>query len=182
MDLDLTFPALPDGRYDAVIEAIDLKRYTTVLLCIRYRIPHKGRDFPVWEELAIDAPASSPSYARTAQGKGRIFEILSAFGEPPPPRIFAPDLEDTLVGREVHISHSQQAERDIRRPDSDRGPRQGPQSCSPANRMNARIRFGTHARAILVNGWSSIIPVRRKIPVVTDWVGFGTAHPSSDQI
>ena len=104
MDLDLTFPALPDGRYDAAIDAIDLKRYATVLLCICYRVPHKGRDFLVWEELAIDAPASSPSYARTAQGKGRIFEILSAFGEPPPPKIFAPDLEDTLVGREVHIA------------------------------------------------------------------------------
>ena len=90
MDIDLTFPALPDGRYDAVIEAIEIKRYTTVLLCIRYRIPHKGRDFRVWEELAIDAPVSSPSYARTAQGKSRIHEILSAFGEQPPPRINRP--------------------------------------------------------------------------------------------
>ena len=71
MDLDLTFPSLPDGRYDVVIHAIDLKRYTTVLLCICYRIPFKGRDFFVWEELAIDAPASSPGYSRTAQGKGR---------------------------------------------------------------------------------------------------------------
>jgi hypothetical protein len=104
VDFDLTFPSLPDGRYDAVIYAIDLKRYTTVLLCIGYRIPHKGCDFFVWEELAIDAPASSPSYSRTAQGKGRIHEILSAFGEPPPPKIFAPDLEDALVGRELHIS------------------------------------------------------------------------------
>jgi hypothetical protein len=104
VDVELTFPALPDGRYDAAIHAIDLKRYATVLLCICYRIPHKGRDFFVWEELAIDAPVSSPGYARTAQGKGRIVEILSAFGEQPPVRIFAPDLEDTLVGREVHIA------------------------------------------------------------------------------
>ena len=104
MDIDLTHPALPDGRYDAVIHAIDLKRYTTVLLCICYRILYKGRDFFVWEELAIDAPASSPGYSRTAQGKGRIHQILSAFGEKPPPKIFAPDLEDSLVGREVHIA------------------------------------------------------------------------------
>jgi hypothetical protein len=104
VDIDLTFPSLPEGRYDAVIEAIELKRYSTVLLCIGYRVPHKGRDYPVWEELPIAAPASSPSYSRTAIGKGRIYEILIAFGEQPPPKIFAPDLEDVLVGREVHVS------------------------------------------------------------------------------
>jgi hypothetical protein len=104
MDIDLTHPSLPAGRYDARIEGIDLKRYTTVLLCISYRIPYQGRDHYVWEELAIDAPANSPAYSRTAEGKGRVFEILTAFGEKPPPKIFAPDLEDALVGREVHIS------------------------------------------------------------------------------
>ena len=103
-DIDLTFPILPDGRYDAAIEAIDLKLYTTVLLCIGYRIPYRGKDCRVWEELPVDAPAKSPSYARTAQGKSRIFEILSAFGEQPPPKIFAPDLEDALLGREVHVA------------------------------------------------------------------------------
>jgi hypothetical protein len=103
MDIDLTHPSLPAGRYDARIEAIDLKRYCTVLLCIHYRVPYQGRDYSVWEELAIDAPANSPGYARTAEGKGRVFEILTAFGEKPPPKIFAPDIEDALVGREVHI-------------------------------------------------------------------------------
>jgi hypothetical protein len=103
MDIDLTHPSLPAGRYDARIEALDLKRYSTVLLCLCYRVPYQGRDYFVWEELAIDAPRNSPSYSRTAEGKGRIYEILAAFGEKPPPTIFAPDLEDVLVGREVHI-------------------------------------------------------------------------------
>jgi hypothetical protein len=103
MDLDLTHPSLPAGRYDARIDAIDLKRYTTVLLCIGYRIPYQGRDHFVWEELAIDAPRNSAAYSRTAEGKSRIFEILSAFGEKPPPEIFVPDLEDVLIGREVHV-------------------------------------------------------------------------------
>lgn len=46
----------------------------------------------------------------------------------------------------------------------------------------ARIRFGSHARALLANGWASIIPVRGKFPVVTNWAVFGTAHPSPEQI
>jgi hypothetical protein len=104
MDLDLSHPSLPPGRYDARIEVLELKRYTTVLLCLLYRIPYQGRDHYVWEELAIDAPKSSPGYARTVEGKGRIHEIFVAFDEEPPPKIFAPDLEDLLLGREVHIN------------------------------------------------------------------------------
>ena len=103
MDLDLTPPSLPAGRYDARIEKLELKRYTTVLLCLCYRVPYQGRDHYVWEELAIDAPRDSPAYSRTVEGKGRIHEILTAFGETPPAKIFVPDLEDALLGREVHI-------------------------------------------------------------------------------
>jgi hypothetical protein len=104
VEIDLTHQTLPEGRYDAVISSISLKRYNTVLLCIGYRVPYRGRDVHVWEELAIDAPVTSPGYARTAEGKSRIFEILTAFGERPPASIHAPDLDDALVGREVHIS------------------------------------------------------------------------------
>jgi hypothetical protein len=104
MDFDLTHPSPPAGRYDARIEGLELKRYTTVFLCLCYRIPYQGRDHYVWEELAIDAPRNSSAFARTAEGKSRIHEILTAFGEKPPTKIFAPDLEDVLVGREVHIS------------------------------------------------------------------------------
>ena len=46
----------------------------------------------------------------------------------------------------------------------------------------ARIRFGTHARAILMNGWRSIIPIRGKRPVVPDWPSFGTDYPTPEQI
>jgi Bifunctional DNA primase/polymerase, N-terminal len=44
------------------------------------------------------------------------------------------------------------------------------------------IRFGTHARAILMNGWRSIIPVKGKAPAVLDWASFGTTYPTSEQI
>jgi hypothetical protein len=104
MDFDLTHPSLPAGQYDARIEKLDLKRYSTILLCLGYRVPYQGRDYFVWEELPLDAPKSSPGYARTAEGKGRIHEIFVAFNERAPPKIFAPDLEDFLVGREVHIA------------------------------------------------------------------------------
>ena len=39
-----------------------------------------------------------------------------------------------------------------------------------------------HARAILMNGWRSIIPVRGKRPDVPDWPSFGTAYPTPEQI
>jgi hypothetical protein len=104
MEIDLIHQTLPADRYDARIEGIDLKLYSTVLLCIHYRVPYRGKDHHVWEELPIDAPVNSPGYARTAQGKSRIFEILSAYGEQPPASIKVPDLEDALVGREVYIS------------------------------------------------------------------------------
>jgi hypothetical protein len=103
-DIDLTHKTLPEGKYDARVEGVDLKLYSTVLLCIHYRVSYRGCDYHLWEELPIDAPISSPGYARTAQGKSRIHEILSAYGEQPPASIKAPDLSDALVGREVHIS------------------------------------------------------------------------------
>ena len=103
-NIDLTHKTLPEGKHDARIEGVDLKLYSTVLLCIHYRVPYRGCDYHLWDELPIDAPVNSPGYARTAQGKTRIHEILSAYREQPPASIKAPDLGDALVGREVHIS------------------------------------------------------------------------------
>jgi hypothetical protein len=45
-----------------------------------------------------------------------------------------------------------------------------------------RIRFGTHARAIFMNGWASIIPVRGKVPDVLNWASYGAGPPSNQQI
>lgn len=103
MEYDLTHPTLPGGRYDAQIDAVEFKFAHPRLMCIGYRVPFKGRDHYVWDESAIAAPAKSPSYSRTAEGKARVHQILSAFGEKPPPSLIEEDLEETLVGREVHI-------------------------------------------------------------------------------
>jgi hypothetical protein len=104
-DIDLTHRTLPEGRHDAVIIGVELRKgYIPVLLCISYRVPHKGEDFYVHEQLAIDAPKNSPRYDSTGEGKFRLFEIFAAFGDKPPPTISEPDLEDALIGREVYIS------------------------------------------------------------------------------
>jgi hypothetical protein len=53
--------------------------------------------------LPIQAPRNSAGYARSAEGKARLYEIFTAFGECAPERIHPLDLEQALVGREVCI-------------------------------------------------------------------------------
>jgi hypothetical protein len=102
-DIDLTHPKLPDGRYDAQIDAVEFKFYDPKLICIGFRVPFKGVSFYVWDEQPIAASPKSASYPRIAQGKYRVHQILDAFGEKPPPTASELDLEETLVGREVLI-------------------------------------------------------------------------------
>jgi hypothetical protein len=46
-----------------------------------------------------------------------------------------------------------------------------------------RIRFGTHARVLRANGWSSIIPVKpNKAPVIAGWSVHGLTPPSDQLI
>jgi hypothetical protein len=103
-DLDLTYPELPAGVYDAEIVQISL-RYSSYAtrLGISYRVPYRDGDHFIWEDLPIQAPRNSAGYARTAEGKARLHEIFSAFGERPPERVHPLDLEQALVGREVCI-------------------------------------------------------------------------------
>jgi hypothetical protein len=103
-DLDLTHPELPPGVYDAEIVQISLRpsSYAT-RLGISYRVSYRDGDHFIWEELPIQAPRKSAGYARTAEGKARLYQIFTAFGEAPPERIHPLDLEQALVGREVCI-------------------------------------------------------------------------------
>ena len=50
-----------------------------------------------------------------------------------------------------------------------------PQAQAPA-------RFGSHARAIMDNGWRSIIPVNGKVPLVEGWQAFGAAPPDDRRL
>jgi hypothetical protein len=102
-EYDLTQLILDPGKYDAQIDAVDFKFNNPRLICIGFRIPSKGVDYYVWDELPFSAPVNSPNYSRTAEGKYRVFQILSAFNEKPPPKILEFDLEELLVGREVYL-------------------------------------------------------------------------------
>ena len=103
-DLDLTHPELPPGVYDAEIVQISLRHssYAT-RLGISYRVPYRDDDHFIWEDLPVQAPRNSAGYARSAEGKARLYEIFTAFGECAPERIHPLDLEQALVGREVCI-------------------------------------------------------------------------------
>jgi hypothetical protein len=43
-------------------------------------------------------------------------------------------------------------------------------------------RFGSHVRAIVNNGWRSIIPVNGKVPLVEGWQAFGAAPPDDRRL
>ena len=103
-DLDLTHPELPAGVYDAEIVQTSLRQtsYAT-RLGISYRVPYRDGDHFLWDELPIQAPRKSVGYARTAEGKARLYQIFTAFGERAPERIHPLDLEQALIGREVCI-------------------------------------------------------------------------------
>ena len=181
-DIDLTLQTLPASNYDARVDGIALKRYETVLLCIRYRVPYRSRDFYVWEELPIDAPVISPGYARTALGKSRIFEILSAYGEKPPPSVGL-DLEDALVGREVHISTRNRQTGTYAVPmvsavlGRARNPVPPPVEFVPTASASGRMR------ASFANGWMSLIPVKPdKAPAIAGWSAHGLTPPSDQLI
>jgi hypothetical protein len=103
-DLDLTHSELPAGVYDAEIVQTSL-RYSSYAtrLGISYRVPYRDGDHFIWEDFPIQAPRNSAGYARTAEGKARLYEIFAAFGERPPERVHPLDLDQALVGREVCI-------------------------------------------------------------------------------
>ncbi len=102
-DIDLRHPLLPEDRYDAVIEKIELKFGTTIFLGICYRIPFRGEDFHVWDDLALAAPNDSQGYARTVEGKARLRQIFFACGEQLPHKINRLDIDDALIGRELFV-------------------------------------------------------------------------------
>jgi hypothetical protein len=103
MPIDLEWDALPPGVYDAVVHEVDFKFASAVGIVIDYRIPQHGRDYYVGEWLTLDAPKDSPMYNETAQGKGRIGQILAAYGEKPPTKLEPAEIIAALTGKALSI-------------------------------------------------------------------------------
>jgi hypothetical protein len=103
MSIDLSWDVLPPGVYDAVVHEVDFKFGSTVGIVIDYRIRHNGRDYHVGEWLTLDAPQDSPLYNDTAQGKGRILQILTAHGEKPPTKPKQTEIIAALTGKALRI-------------------------------------------------------------------------------
>ena len=80
----------------------DLAR--SLSLVITYCVPHKGEEHFLDDWLTLDAPKSSSSYQRTAEGKGRVKQILSAYDEQMPDNIEPRELIAALEGRAVRIA------------------------------------------------------------------------------
>jgi hypothetical protein len=104
MSIDLEWDALPPGVYDAVVHEVDFKFSSAVGIVIDYKIPQHGRDYYVGEWLTLDAPKDSPVYNETAQGKGRIRQILAAYGEKPPTKLEPAEIIAALTGKSLRIA------------------------------------------------------------------------------
>jgi hypothetical protein len=104
MSIGLEWDALPPGVYDAVVHEVDFKFASAVGIVIDYRIPQHGRDYYVGEWLTLDAPKDSPLYNETAQGKGRIGQILAAYGEKTPTKLEPAEIIAALTGKALRIA------------------------------------------------------------------------------
>ena len=103
MSINLEWDAIPAGVYDAVIHEVDFRFGSTVGIVIDYRIRHTERDYHVGEWLTLDAPKNSPLYNDTAQGKGRIRQILAAYGEKLPAKPTPAEIITALTDKALRI-------------------------------------------------------------------------------
>jgi hypothetical protein len=100
----LEWRVVPPGTYDAIIDPLEITFSTIVWLKIAYRVHHDGQDYCVQELLALEAPLDSPNYQRTAEGKGRIRQILRVLGLSEHDVRNYTDIETKLSGARVQIA------------------------------------------------------------------------------
>jgi hypothetical protein len=102
VDLDWRVP--PQGEHDAIITAVEFEGRTNTTMVLVYRLQFNGEDFPLREELTIKTKANSPAYFRTAEAKGRIFQIARIYGlNVPRSPNDEDDIRKFLLGRELRI-------------------------------------------------------------------------------
>jgi hypothetical protein len=80
-DEELEWQTLPPGIYDAVVGEPNYYFGETISIVIPYDVALPGGEiYVVSEWLAMEAPKSSPAYVRTAEGQGRVAQILAIKG------------------------------------------------------------------------------------------------------
>jgi hypothetical protein len=108
--------ALPPGTYDAIVDEVDFSFKAMVWLMVVYRVHHGGQEFRLRELLALDASETSADYQRTAEGKGRIKQILDAHGIATSSIKDYPDIPALLKDKAVRITVSHKTENGLKAP------------------------------------------------------------------
>ena len=99
----LEWRVVPAGTHNPTIDQVELTFSTITWLKIGYHIRCQSEDYWVTEMLGLEAPADSLDYRRTAEGKGRIRQVLQVLGlSEDDIRNFA-DIEAKLRGAQVQI-------------------------------------------------------------------------------
>jgi hypothetical protein len=99
----LDWRVLPMGAYSATIDDVRINFSATTWLGITYRVQHAEEDYSVSEILALDAPLHSADYSRTAEGKGRIKQILQIHGLAEETIKDFTDIQRALLGLSLRI-------------------------------------------------------------------------------
>jgi hypothetical protein len=103
MSIDLRWEALPEGEYDAIVHKVEFKFGASLSIVVVWRATHEGQEYFVDDWLTLDAPKTSSNYQRSAEGKGRIRQILSAYDEKMPSEMEPDQLVAALEGKALRI-------------------------------------------------------------------------------
>jgi hypothetical protein len=106
----LEWRVIPAGVHVAVVEKVDFSFKSVTWLTIVYFVRSGSEEFRIREILALDAPVASAEYARTAEGRGRVKQLLDAYEVPESEVKDFPDISNLLRGKAVKIaiSHKEQ--------------------------------------------------------------------------
>ena len=99
----LDWRVVPMGVYNATIDDVHVNFGAATWLGITYRLQYGEEDYSVSEILALDAPLSSADYSRTAEGKGRVKQILRVHDLPEETVKDFTDIQKLLPGLSVRI-------------------------------------------------------------------------------
>jgi hypothetical protein len=116
MPFSLELRLVPAGEHIAVIDEVCINFAKIVWLTIVYRIQHEGEEFRIREMLALEAPTASADYQRTAEGKGRVKQILDAHNVLPSEIKDFVDIPELLRGKAVRIVVSHKEESGLKVP------------------------------------------------------------------